>query len=107
MLSSSLAHDGATVFAVIAGLDPAIHHLGEILIAKKMDARVKPGQHDRWVSLDLVEAFYSFVDASAFSPPTRKPRRSHNAFQRARCSAALRSQTLEVAARAFRLVDDW
>jgi hypothetical protein len=39
--------------AVIAGLDPAIHHLREILFAKKMDARVKPGQDDRWVSLIL------------------------------------------------------
>jgi hypothetical protein len=31
---------------VIAGLDPAIHPLCETLLAKKMDARVKPG-HDR------------------------------------------------------------
>jgi hypothetical protein len=31
--------------AVIAGLDPAIHPLRKKLLAKKMDARVKPG-HD-------------------------------------------------------------
>jgi hypothetical protein len=32
--------------AVIAGLDPAIHHLREDFLAKKMDARVKPA-HDQ------------------------------------------------------------
>jgi hypothetical protein len=28
--------------AVIAGLDPAIHQLREMLLAKRMDPRVKP-----------------------------------------------------------------
>jgi len=53
------------------------------------------------------EASHSSPDTSAFLPEIRNPRRSHNALQRARCSAALRSQMLELAARALRLVDDW
>jgi hypothetical protein len=33
--------------AVIAGLDPAIHRSSQEFLAKRMDARVKPG-HDGW-----------------------------------------------------------
>jgi hypothetical protein len=31
-----------SIAVVIAGLDPAIHHLRERLLANKMDPRVKP-----------------------------------------------------------------
>jgi hypothetical protein len=33
----------ADSYGVIAGLDPAIHRLRNNLFAKRMDARVKPG----------------------------------------------------------------
>jgi hypothetical protein len=38
-----------TLSAVIAGLDPAIHHFSQAFLAKKMDARVKPA-HDEVLS---------------------------------------------------------
>jgi hypothetical protein len=46
---------GTCLSSVIAGLDPAIHLLRKILLAKRMDPRVKPaGDAREWVDAESI-----------------------------------------------------
>jgi hypothetical protein len=44
--TSIRAVDGRKMQVVIAGLDPAIHQSSEKVVARRMDARVKPAHDD-------------------------------------------------------------
>jgi len=55
--TSIRAVDGRKMQVVIAGLDPAIHRSSEKVVARRMDARVKPAHDDLVTPLTLVMCY--------------------------------------------------